>query len=180
MSLQLITTPTGEVALVVNNQIIIDGEAEDASAKLAEQTAERLAVALNEPLQVIQVEPTAADWTWDALLSQMLTSAASQERSSAEVAVTAFCYTTSCGGTGLSDGTIGTRYPHPVATVRVSRGFLDDECGYRFVGEAADPQLTAFRDLHGSATDKRVFFSEFDLADRRDLGPLIDKFVRAD
>lgn len=95
MSLQLIKTPTGEVALVVNSQLILDGEAEDDSAKLTEQTAERLAMALNEPLQAIQVEPTAADWTWDDLVSHMATSAASQSRSSAEVKVTAFCYTNS-------------------------------------------------------------------------------------
>jgi hypothetical protein len=94
-----------------------------------------------------------------------------------EVKIKEFCYTGPSGGTRLSNGTFDTPYPHPEATVKVTRGFYDYECGHRFIGEPADPLLIAFRDEHGSTEDKRVFFSEFDLVDRRDLGELIDKFV---
>ncbi len=50
MPLQLIKTPTGEVALVANHHLIIDGEPADDSATLVEQTGERLSVALDAPL----------------------------------------------------------------------------------------------------------------------------------
>lgn len=71
MSLQLIKTPTGEIALVVNRVLIIDGESEDDSAKLAEQTGERLSAALEIPLQVIQASPASAEWKWDELIAQV-------------------------------------------------------------------------------------------------------------
>lgn len=38
----------------------------------------------------------------------------------------------------------------------------------------ADPELTAYIEAHASKEDRRVFVSEFELTDRRDLGPLID------
>ena len=88
-----------------------------------------------------------------------------------------FCYTGPSGGTRLSDGPFDPRYPQPTATVEVERGFFDSETGYRFIGKSADRQLTEFRDSNGSTTDRRIFFSEFDLVDRRDLGPLVDCFV---
>ena len=58
MSLQLVKTPTGEVALVANHQLIIDGEPSDDSAKLVEQTSERLSVALEVPLEVVTIAPS--------------------------------------------------------------------------------------------------------------------------
>lgn len=91
-----------------------------------------------------------------------------------------FCYTGPSGGTRLSDGPFDPRYPQPTATVEVERGFFDSETGYRFIGKSADRQLTEFRDSNGSTTDRRIFFSEFDLVDRRDLGPLVDCFVGDD
>ena len=75
-----------------------------------------------------------------------------------EVKIKEFCYTGPSGGTRLSNGTFDTPYPHPEATVKVTRGFYDYECGHRFIGEPADPLLTAFCDEHGSTEDKRVFF----------------------
>ena len=80
----------------------------------------------------------------------------------------------------MSDGHFDPRYPHKTATVEVTRGFCDYETGYRFIGVADDPELSAFRDKHGSSTDRRIFFSEFELADRRDLGPLVDAIVGGD
>jgi hypothetical protein len=97
-----------------------------------------------------------------------------------QVKVRKFCYSGPSGGTRLSDGPFDPRYPHPSATVEVERGFFDYETGYRFIGKPADPQITEFRDSNGSTTDQRIFFSEFDLVDRRDLGPLIDRFVGDD
>ncbi len=94
-----------------------------------------------------------------------------------QVKVRKFCYSGPSGGTRLSDGPFDPRYPYPSATVEVERGFFDYETGYRFIGKPADPKLTEFRDSNGSTTDQRIFFSEFDLVDRRDLGPLIDRFV---
>ena len=38
MALQIIKTPTGESALVVNHQLILEGDLADDSAKLVEQT----------------------------------------------------------------------------------------------------------------------------------------------
>jgi hypothetical protein len=94
-----------------------------------------------------------------------------------EVKIKEFCYTGPGGGTSMSNGTFDAPYPHPDATVKVTRGFFDYECGHRFIGEPADPQLTSFRDEHGSMVDKRVFFSEFDLANPRDLAQLVERFV---
>lgn len=94
-----------------------------------------------------------------------------------DVKVTSFCFTNPCGGTGLSNAAHKVPYPHATATVKIHRGFFDYECGWRFVGESADPELTVYLAANGSADDRRIFVSEFELADRRDLGPLID-FVR--
>jgi len=92
-----------------------------------------------------------------------------------EITVPEFCFNTPAGGTAISDGTFGNEaYPHPTATVTPIKGWFDYECGWRFIGESADPLLTTYLEAHGHPEDRRVFFSEFDLADRRDLGPLID------
>lgn len=91
-----------------------------------------------------------------------------------EVLVTAFCFSNPTGGTVLSKCDWAPHYPHPTAKVKIVRGFFDYECGWRFVGESACPELTAYLVEHGSSEDRRVFVSEFELADRRDLGPLID------
>ncbi|MBS4020088.1 MAG: hypothetical protein KGZ68_17835 [Dechloromonas sp.] len=94
-----------------------------------------------------------------------------------DVRIKQFCYTGPAGGTCLSDGAFGERYPHPEATVKVTRGFFDYECGYRFIGEPADAELTAFRNAHGSAIDQRIFFSEFDLVDRKQRKALIAQVI---
>ena len=92
-----------------------------------------------------------------------------------EITVTEFCFNNAAGGTAISDGSFNNEaYPHQTATVTPIKGWHDYECGWRFIGVSADPQLTSYLEAHGHATDRRVFFSEFDLADRRDLGPLID------
>ena len=70
-----------------------------------------------------------------------------------EVKIKEFCYTGPSGGTRLSNGTFDTPYPHPEATVKVKRGFYDYECGHRFIGEPADPLLTAFREEIGASAD---------------------------
>lgn len=92
-----------------------------------------------------------------------------------EITVTEFCFNNAAGGTAISDGSFNNEaYPHQTATVTPIKGWHDYECGWRFIGVSADPQLTSYLEAHGHATNRRVFFSEFDLADRRDLWPLID------
>ena len=90
-----------------------------------------------------------------------------------EVKIKEFCYSNPQGGTMLSDGMNGPAYPHPEASVKPVKGWYDYEIGWRFIGEVTDPQLDAFITQHGHP-DRRIFFGEFDLLDRRDLGPLID------
>ena len=70
MPLQLFKTPTGEVALVANRHLIIDGEPADDSAKLVEQTSERLSVALEVPLEIVAIEPASVEWSWEILIAQ--------------------------------------------------------------------------------------------------------------
>ena len=70
MSLHLIKIPTGEVALLANNQLVFDGESEDDSARLVEDVAERLAIALEIPLMVSQIDPGTGAWEWETLIAQ--------------------------------------------------------------------------------------------------------------
>lgn len=98
MPLQLVKTPTGEVALVANHHLIIDGEPADDSAKLVEQTSERLSVALEVPLERITVDPATVEWSWEDLIAQM-----------APAATTSRPATTVCArcGTHLNGGLCG-------------------------------------------------------------------------
>ena len=71
MRLQLFKTNTGEAALIVNGHFIVDGDSEDDSARLVEQTGERLATALDVALTVQNVQPNRTNWEWlDLLLEQ--------------------------------------------------------------------------------------------------------------
>ena len=92
-----------------------------------------------------------------------------------EVLVTSFGFTNAAGGTGIAKGSRFTKeFPLPAARVKIRNGFHDFETGWRFIGESADPELTGYLAAHANKDDLRVFVSEFELADRRDLGPLID------
>ena len=68
MTPHIITTPTGEVALVLNRILIMDGDAADDSAKLVHQTGERLAAALGKSPIVVNHTPTTAEWEWQDLI----------------------------------------------------------------------------------------------------------------
>jgi hypothetical protein len=70
MTIQLYKAATGEKALVVNHQLILDGELEDDSASLVELIGERLAAALRKTLHVVDISPENADWSWEKLLSE--------------------------------------------------------------------------------------------------------------
>ena len=70
MTIQLYKAATGEKALVVNHQLILDGEPEDDSAALVEQIGERLAAALRKNLHTVDISPENADWSWEMLLSE--------------------------------------------------------------------------------------------------------------
>ncbi len=92
-----------------------------------------------------------------------------------EVLVTSFCFINAVGGTGIAKGSRFTEeFPRPTARLKIKNGFYDYETGWRFIGEAADPELTRYLDAHANKGDRRIFVSEFELVDRRDLGPLID------
>lgn len=92
-----------------------------------------------------------------------------------EVQVVSFCYINSAGGTGISKGSaFHVQYPHITARVEIDHGFFDYETGWHFIGASADPELTVFLAAHANKDDLRVFVSEFELADRRDIGSLID------
>ena len=94
-----------------------------------------------------------------------------------KVQITEFAYNNPKGGTMLSNGSIDPVFPHPVAVAEVTSGFYDYEVGYRFIGLAGDTATAAFRDEHGSPTDRRIFFCQFDLVNRRVLPELVAKFV---
>lgn len=76
MSLQLITSSTGEIALFARHQLIIEGDSADDSAKLVRQTGERLARALQVPIQAVNITPACAEWDWNDLLGQIVPPAA--------------------------------------------------------------------------------------------------------
>lgn len=102
-----------------------------------------------------------------------------------EILINGFAYTNQRGGTAMSDGTGGfgdhaLKYPNVVMKVVPTKGWEDMECGWRFWGKPADPQLDAFLADHASATDKRVFFSEFDLVNRRDLTSIVEYLSRTE
>ncbi len=71
MALQIIKTPTGESALVVNHQLILEGDVADDSAKLVEQIGERLATALDIGLIVVNLSPSDPGWEWQALIDEI-------------------------------------------------------------------------------------------------------------
>ena len=61
----LVRANTGENAVFVNGEMIVDGGNEDFSARLVEQIAERLASALNVALSVRTITPPSPAWTWE-------------------------------------------------------------------------------------------------------------------
>lgn len=71
MTPHIISTPTGEVALVLNHTLILAGEAADDSAKLVHQTGERLAAALGKSAIVVNHSPTTAEWEWPDLIKEI-------------------------------------------------------------------------------------------------------------
>lgn len=95
-----------------------------------------------------------------------------------EVQVKCFAFILPSGGTGMSTNCSWVEpYPNSTAKIKITKGWWDYECGYRFIGESACPELAAYLEAHGSKEDRRVFVSELELADRRDLGPLIDSVL---
>ena len=94
-----------------------------------------------------------------------------------KVQINEFAYNNPSGGTMLSNGSMDPVFPHPVAVAEVTSGFYDYEVGYRFIGLAGDAATAAFRDEHGSPTDQRIFFCQFDLVDQKVLRTLVARFV---
>ena len=94
-----------------------------------------------------------------------------------KVQIKEFAYNNPSGGTMLSNASMDPVFPHPVAVAEVISGFYDYEVGYRFIGLAGDAATAAFRDAHGSPTDRRIFFCQFDLVDQKVLRTLVSRFV---
>jgi hypothetical protein len=88
-----------------------------------------------------------------------------------EVKVKSFGYQDKAGSSATSDR--DPRFPGVVATARFIRGFEDDECGWRFIGWAADSVLESYLEVNGQSLDRRVFSGGFELVDRNDLNGLI-------
>ena len=69
MKIQHIILNTGEVALVVNNMVVMNGDNSDDSAKLVETVAENLAQACYCALQrITKSAPTEGSWNWDGVV----------------------------------------------------------------------------------------------------------------
>ena len=87
-----------------------------------------------------------------------------------------FAFMNRSGGTGMSNWQFNERLEENVK-VMVTKGWHDYETGYRFVAESADPVLTEYLSRLGHETDKRVFFSQFDLEDSGQLRQLVSRYV---
>lgn len=84
-----------------------------------------------------------------------------------------------------SGGTAGTflKYGPPLAPssslVVLRRAIYDYEVGWRMAGVSADDALTAYLDAHAHPQDKRVYFSEHELAgDGQDIHALVLSFAK--
>jgi hypothetical protein len=76
-----------------------------------------------------------------------------------------FSFTNTAGGTGTANSSWSSFSENFTgdATVKVTKTWGDYEIGRRYIGEAVSADLVKFLEEFASATDKRVFFSEFDL-----------------
>ncbi len=79
------------------------------------------------------------------------------------VEIQEFAFVNPSGGTGLSSSVHNKQFRNATAKVSLVRLFTDYETGLRFIGSSADEALTRYLDEVANATDKRVFFSEFEL-----------------
>jgi hypothetical protein len=69
--LKHIILSSGDVALVVNGQIIMTADPQFESTSAVEEVAEKLAAALEQPLQRIErPEPDDEEWNWDGVLEE--------------------------------------------------------------------------------------------------------------
>lgn len=68
----LIILSSGDAALVVNGQIIITADPQFDEPSVVEEVGEKLAAALEQPLQRIErPTPDAEDWNWDDVLEEV-------------------------------------------------------------------------------------------------------------
>lgn len=72
--MKLISIPSGEIALIVGGQVIIEGDTKDDSAYLVRQVGRRLSSALEIPLTTIEAKPDSEDWNWVDLKDRYATS----------------------------------------------------------------------------------------------------------
>jgi hypothetical protein len=77
--------------------------------------------------------------------------------------VKAFGFINTAGGTGLSDWAHNPRFSG-TAQVAITRVWEDYETGLRFAGKSVDKSLDVYLNENAKPDDRRVFFSEFDLA----------------
>jgi hypothetical protein len=89
------------------------------------------------------------------------------------VKVKSFSFMNKAGGSGMSNWNFDKNFPEPSATVKVVSGFYDYECGWRFIGEGNDDAVNAYMTEVASETDKRIFFSQYELVSHLDLAALV-------
>jgi|GEM_PF-2284629 len=85
-----------------------------------------------------------------------------------------FAYTNASGGTNMSDSQFNERFAAPIRA-RITSGFYDYEVGFRFRAVAADdPALVAYLERNASPSDRRIYFSQHDLEDKRLLRRIVE------
>ncbi|CAN7631229.1 hypothetical protein LJR189_004780 [Acidovorax delafieldii] len=85
-----------------------------------------------------------------------------------------FSFKNPSGGTGGSYLKHSAPFAPKTALVILRRAVFDYEVGWRMAGISADEALSAYLEVHAHPMDKRVYFSELDLAEKgRDVQSLV-------
>lgn len=72
MQIELVKLTTGDVAIVVNGQMVLEADPSFESTSSVGEAAQRLATALDTPLVIIEsAPPPMEDWNWDDVLETL-------------------------------------------------------------------------------------------------------------
>lgn len=95
------------------------------------------------------------------------------------VRIREFSFKNPSGGTGGSYLTHSAPFAPKTALVMLRRAVFDYEVGWRMAGISADEALSTYLEAHAHPMDKRVYFSEHDLADKgHDAQSLVLSFAQ--
>lgn len=78
------------------------------------------------------------------------------------VEVSEFSFINPAGGTGMSNWKFNASLEGPVK-VTIVEGWFDYEAGHRFIGTSCDDRLTAYLEAVSNSSDRRVFFSQYQI-----------------